>query len=85
MNGHEDRQSRGTEKKRRAKVRQWHIAVQRIDAKAYPAFATDRDHPFIGMEQSQRLREFIACCAQLWARACQEAARSGGKSDRVVA
>jgi hypothetical protein len=66
-------------------VREWRIVVRRIDSAAYPAFRNDRDHAFIGMENSQRLREIVACCAQLWARACQEAARSGRKGDPVVA
>lgn len=55
-------------KKRGRPKNRWRIRVVRIDARKYPEFERDRDHPFASMAAEARTEEIDVFCARLWAR-----------------
>lgn len=47
--------------------KRWRVRVVRIDARKYPQFFRDPDHPFISMAPEARIAEIDSFCARLWA------------------
>jgi hypothetical protein len=58
--GSHSAENRGRRQKR------WRVRVVRIDARKYPQFLRDPDHPFIGMAPEARVAEIDSFCARLW-------------------
>jgi hypothetical protein len=48
--------------------KKWRLHIVRIDARKYPGFQGDRDHPFASMAAEARTQEIDSFCARLWAR-----------------
>lgn len=52
--------------KRGRRYKRWRVHVVRIDARKYPQFLRDPNHPFIGMATEARIAEIDSFCARLW-------------------
>ncbi len=65
--------------------KKWRIHVTSIKPDKYPTYQRDPDNPFSTMETKARLHEIETFCARLWARTCQEAARTSAGSAKVAA
>lgn len=74
---------RAGEQKREQRPSRRRVRLRAVDGSAHPEYV--RDHPFSGMDAGRRAREFVECCAQIWARACEEAARGQGSKSRAAA
>ncbi len=72
-----------TPRRKRARGRIWHITIVTIPVSKYPQFMNDPDHPCQNLSEEARLKDFDACLATLWARACLER-RSPTPSSRQV-
>ena len=55
----------------------WRIRVKAINSGDHPEFARHADHPYAAMVPERRVDEIDSFCGRLWARTCDEEARSG--------